>query len=753
MSKRIKGITIELDGETKGLDKSLGDVNKRSRDTAKELRDVERLLKFNPKNTELLAQKQKLLGDQVNTTKEKLDQLKGAQAEVQRQFEAGEIGEDKYRAFQREIVETESKLKHFEGQLEQTKTKWESFSDKAVESGEKMKKVGGNIKDVGGDMTKWVTGPLVAGAGGLIALSKASGDAADRILDLSEITGLSTDSIQEWQHVSTVAGVETEALTGAVEGLVRRIPQLESEGGKASEALEGLGVTYEDLSKLSPDEQVDTLMNKLSEMEDPLKRNAAGSQLFGGAWKEIAPILGMGADEIAKTREEAHDLGVVLSEDSLNDANDFRVEMDKLMATLKGVFLQIGADLAPMLRDTLGPLIQDTIVPAIQSFADKVKTLIEWFADLSPNMQKTILVIVGIAAALGPVLVVVGFFISTIGTLLTLLPLLGTAFTIATGPIGLIVAAIAGLVAIGVLLWKNWDMIKEKSIEIWTNIAEFFVGLFEGIKNIFNNALDWIDDKTNGKFKAITDGIRNYMKMVVDNIKAVWDFVKNTFKNATAFLKSLVTGDFKGMKDAIKNQMDNAKNLVSNILDNIKGFFTNTFGFILSTTKEKFNSVKDAIMKPINSAKDLVKKAIDSIKGFFSGMNLKFPKIKMPKLPRFSLKGKFSLAPPSVPKLDIKWNAKGGIFNQPTIFNTANAGLQGVGEAGPEAILPLNSKVLGDIGKGIAATMTGKNQQVIIQPAPIYLDGQHIADVTFNAIDERFANQSEMQSYMRGDKT
>lgn len=102
--------------------------------------------------------------------------------------------------------------------------------------------------------------------------------------------------------------------------------------------------------------------------------------------------------------------------------------------------------------------------------------------------------------------------------------------------------------------------------------------------------------------------------------------------------------------------------------------------------KKAFNGIKNAIMKPINAAKDGVKKAIDKIKGFFSGLKLKLPKIK---LPHFKLKGSFSLTKMTVPKLSVEWYAKGGIFTKPTIFSTAS-GYKGVGEAGAEAVLPID---------------------------------------------------------------
>ncbi|MFD1444349.1 hypothetical protein ACFQ4V_11250, partial [Thermoactinomyces vulgaris] len=113
MAQRIKGITIELDGETKGLDKALSDVNKRSRELQKELRDVERLLKLDPGNVEALAQKQQILAKQIENTTERLNRLKAAQAQVEQQFQRGEIGADQYRAFRREIQFTEAQLSKF----------------------------------------------------------------------------------------------------------------------------------------------------------------------------------------------------------------------------------------------------------------------------------------------------------------------------------------------------------------------------------------------------------------------------------------------------------------------------------------------------------------------------------------------------------------------------------------------------------------------------------------------------------------
>lgn len=118
MASRIKGITIELGADTTSLEGALSDVNKKSKNLATELKDVEKLLKFNPNSVELLAQKQQILSESVETTRKKLDQLKEAEAQVQQQFQRGDIKEEQYRAFQRELQDTERTLQRFENSLQ-----------------------------------------------------------------------------------------------------------------------------------------------------------------------------------------------------------------------------------------------------------------------------------------------------------------------------------------------------------------------------------------------------------------------------------------------------------------------------------------------------------------------------------------------------------------------------------------------------------------------------------------------------------
>ncbi len=190
MAGNIKGIIIEIGGDTGPLDKALKDVNKNSRDLQSELRQVERLLKLDPGNTELLAQKQKLLAESVENTGNKLATLKEAEKQAQEQFAKGEISEENYRALQREVIKTEQELKTLESRLKETNDKWKEFGDKAKEIGEKT-------TDVGKKMSVGITAPIMAiGAASQVAWKEVD-DALDTITTKTGATGDAAKSLEQ----------------------------------------------------------------------------------------------------------------------------------------------------------------------------------------------------------------------------------------------------------------------------------------------------------------------------------------------------------------------------------------------------------------------------------------------------------------------------------------------------------------------------------------------------------------------------
>jgi len=435
---------------------------------------------------------------------------------------------------------------------------FDGVTKKANALGQNMQTMGKRVSGAGKALLP-LTGIIVGVGAGMFALAAKTGEYADRVLDLTEITGMSTDAIQEWQHVAKIAGVETEAVTKATEGLVRRLPQLEAEGGRATEQLDKLGLSFADLQAMSPDQMVDTLITKLSEMDDPLERNAVGAQLFGGAWKDIAPILGMGADAIADARKEAHDLGAVMGEDALNDANNFRIEMEKLKTEFGALGRGLATDLIPILMELM-PVIRDSIIPAIRSFAEFIGNVVQAYGKLDPGLQKFILAGIALAAALGPVLIVVGKVITAIGVVIPIVAKVGAVFAaVAAGPAVLIVAAIAAIIAIGILLWKNFDQIQAALQKIWANITAAFSTARDGIGRIIDGIIGFfvsIPGRIKQALAGVYDAFMAPFHRIRDGIGTVTSGIRNTLNRINPFARqspSLVEQVTRGTEQMLRD--------------------------------------------------------------------------------------------------------------------------------------------------------------------------------------------------------
>lgn len=800
MAGNVKGITIEIGADASKVNKSLKEINSASQKINKELRAVNTSLKFNPKNTELLKQKQEALGKAIKNSKDKLKELKTAQEAAKGAFEKGEIGKEKYDQLTREIIKTENQLKSFEGQLDSINDKWKQVGTNMSETGEKMASMGDKL-------SKSITVPMAAAGAAIVGAATKAGETSDRLLDLSDITGMTTDAIQEWQHVAVVAGVSTETMTTAVEGLVKKIPQLEQEGGKATDALNKLGISYSELKEKSPDEQVDILMKSLAEMKDPLERNAAASALFGGAWKDIAPTLGMGADGLKEARKEAYDLGVVLDRDSLEGANKFRQAMDKLKEVLGKAVDKIGAEFAPVLEEKLVPLLEESIVPGIEKFVKALEVAINVFEKLPKPIKAAVEILGGTLFVLGPILSTGGRMLKGIGNFIEafdkagpiakvfskvmgkLGPILGVVteaiagLVTAIGPMGFAIMGIIAIVAVVVVeiikhwdeikeatekvftaiketiserwdaikeatsefiethketlakgwedikndvseKWDNikdnlkekWDSLKDDAIEtftaikeniseIWTNVKESTSESWSSIKDSISEHWDNLKTSAGETFSTIAEGITSKWNEVKESSGSTWEGISTSIKTVWNDLKSDVGATFDGLKNVIGKSFEKIKSDTSSAWSEIKSTITSHIKDILgegtafekfnksvskiwddikNATVSKWNDIKDAIIRPLKSALDAIKSFMDKVKNIFK-TDIKFPKIKLPK---FDIKGKFSLKPPEVPHINVSWHKKGGIFAKPTIFDTHN-GLQGVGEAGAEAIIPI----------------------------------------------------------------
>lgn len=217
-----------------------------------------------------------------------------------------------------------------------------------------------NLGKIGGATVAALGAAFIAAGTAAFNLAKDAGEAADKLLDLEQITGLSTNTLQEFQFVAAEAGVDFDGLVGSVQRFTARLPQIESGSSEAARAFESLGVNLRDANGniRDTDELFPELITSLQGIENVTERNAVAQQLFGRSLGDLAPVLGMSAEQMAALRQEANDVGAVLSRDALNSANRFRASLDTLEVQVEAAKTAVGAGFAPIFEAVLIPALE-----------------------------------------------------------------------------------------------------------------------------------------------------------------------------------------------------------------------------------------------------------------------------------------------------------------------------------------------------------------------------------------------------------
>lgn len=296
----------------------------------------------------------------------------------------------------------------------------------------------------------------------------------------------------------------------------------------------------------------------------------------------------------------------------------------------------------------------------------------------------------------------------------------------AANPIGLIIAGITALVAGFMYLWKNcegfrefwinlWEKIKkatsdavEKIKETFEKVKTFLTVTWEFIKTTITDAITKTKEKVENTINDIKDGIKTTFTAIKTTAETIWNNIKTavttaientktavtntvnaileTVKTVFNAVKTFVSTVWDNIKTTISNAITGAKTAVSNAVQGVKDTVTNIFNTLKNTVENIWNGIKNAIVTPIEAAKNGVKTAIDRMKSFFN-FSWELPRIK---LPHFSITGKFSLDPPSMPKIGVSWYKKAmdvpQILNSPTIFGMKGNKFLGAGEAGAEVV-------------------------------------------------------------------
>ena len=278
----------------------------------------------------------------------------------------------------------------------------------------RFQSVGRQATFLGRDLRTSITVPVLTAGASILALAHNTAQYADRVSDLSDVTGISTDAIQEWDFVAKRVGVSTEVLSSAFSSLGRRMSQFQRGSGPAVEAARELGVSFRntDGSMRNADELIMEIMKKLNRMPADLDRARIGTELFGRRWEMLAPIIGRGSDEIERIRQEAKEMGLVMDGDALNQANRFREEMVNFQEQMSSTGRTIAMEFMPVILKFL---------PLAEQLSFKISDNVKKLSQLDDAVLAARIEWALYAAALGPALILTGSLITSTGKLLSIL--------------------------------------------------------------------------------------------------------------------------------------------------------------------------------------------------------------------------------------------------------------------------------------------------------------------------------------------
>lgn len=578
-------------------------------------------------------------------------------------------------------------------------------------------------------------------------------DALDYTFKVSQSTGIGVSRLQE---LMTKFGGPLRQMGFDWQTSAAMLGKFEKEGVNTELVLGSLRIALGKMAKegiSEPNKALAEMIERIKEAGSAGEANTLAMEMFGAK---------AGPDMAAAIREGRLNLDELIS--SIESSPETIEKAAKDTETISDKFVILKNQMAVALEPLGKKLIEavEGAMPSIERLIQAVTGIIEKFTSLSPAQQDLIIKFAMIAAAIGPVVSIIGKVISVGGSLFTTFGsistaiggasgatgALGTVFTALTGPVGIVIGAIAGLIAIFVTLYNSNEEFRNVVNSTWNEVKSIIGGIIDGLKELFKvfvefakqiwsqcgdsivnvitstftlistvikNTLEVIKGVINiavnifkGDWQGAWDAIKNLTSTVWENMKTiistsldlikgiintvlslikgiistVWEAIKGVTTVVWNSIKSTTSTIWEGIKSTISNVVNGVKSVVSTVFNSISSTISSIWNGIKNTTTSVWNSIKNAITTPINAAKNTVKGAIDSIASFFR--NLRLPEIKIPKikLPHFSLSGEFSLLPPSVPKLSVSWYAKGGIFNSPSVI--------GVGEAGTEAVLPID---------------------------------------------------------------
>lgn len=663
------------------------------------------------------------------------------------------------------VIQITAEIDDLKRQMAQAKDEVRDMADEAKKStadiDETFKKAGSSIKTSLGVAAKAGAAAFGALTGALVLLTEGTEEyrrnqamLTSAFEEAGSSANTAKDTYNDLYRVLGDTGQATEAS--------QQLAKLTNDEKALSEYTNILQGVYATFGESLPIEGLAEAMNHTAKLGEVQGSLADALEWSGVNVDEFNAQLAACSDESEREKLIRETLNGMYSESaaayeknsaSILAANEAQAKLDSTLAAT-------GEALAPVMT-TLKELAADVLTaiqPYIQSFAEnylpvirdvlgevggKLSETFKWMSEhkallgVIAGIIATVVTAIGLYNAVAAIKVAMDAAqVTSLGALVAAQLASAAATAAALAPYIAIVAAIAAVIAIIVLCVKNWDDIKKKVKEVWDDMKKKVSDGVENVKKKLEDMKKAAGDKIEALKKTVTDKFEAIKKAITDKAESAkqavvekFTQIKQNIDEKVQQAKDSVTNKFEEIKQNISNKITATKETISSAFAAIKEVITDKITQAKTSALSIFESITSGIKSKINAAKDAVQTAINKIKSI---MNFKWslPKLKMPTI---KISGKFSINPPSVPKFSVSWNAKGGVFDKPTLFGYGDS-LQGIGEAGAEAVVPLENNLewLDKLAGMLDERMNnGKSTPIILQ-----VDGKTLAQTTVDGINK-----------------